>query len=104
MMNYSTDVSLKAAGEKYQIATTQTHQTVMGRTSVVRETTLDVFQKRKSKDDYNPAHMLATHEGPMNVNDVDLMGSTSSCNSWSSLGNEHRFKLMYRLWFLCYFL
>lgn len=74
MMNYSTDVSMEAAGEKYQIATTQTHQTVMGRTSVVRETTLDVF-KKGNKDDFNPAHMLATHEGPMNVNDVDLWAS-----------------------------
>lgn len=71
MMNYATDVSFDAAGGKYQIATTQTHQTVMGRTSVVRETTLDVF-KKGNKDDYNPAHILATHEGPMNVNDVDL--------------------------------
>jgi MoCo/4Fe-4S cofactor protein with predicted Tat translocation signal len=71
MKNYSTDVSMEAAGGKYQIATTQTHQTVMGRTSIVRETTLDVFQKGV-KDNYNPAHMLATHEGPMNINDVDL--------------------------------
>ena len=71
MKGYATEVSMEAAGETYQIATTQTHQTVMGRTSVVRETTLDVF-KNGTKDDYNPAHMLATHEGPMNVNDVDL--------------------------------
>lgn len=71
MQNYSTDVSMEAAGDKYQIATTQTHQTVMGRTSVVRETTLDVFQTGV-KDDFNPAHMLATHEGPININDVDL--------------------------------
>lgn len=69
--NYSTEVSFEATGEDYQIATTQTHQTVMGRDSVVRETTWSTF-KKGNKDDYNPAHILATHEGPMNVNDVDL--------------------------------
>lgn len=74
MQHYTTDVSFEAAGGDHQIATTQTHQTVMGRASVVRETTLDVF-KNGNKDDYNPAHMLATHEGPMNVNDVDLWAS-----------------------------
>ena len=71
LKGYAVVSSLEAGAEEYQIATTQTHQTVMGRTSVVRETTLDVF-KNKSKDDYNPAHMLATHDGPMNINDVDL--------------------------------
>lgn len=69
--NYTTSVSFEATGEDYQIATTQTHQTVMGRDSVVRETTLDVFSKG-NKDAYNPPHLLATHDGPMNVNDVDL--------------------------------
>lgn len=71
MKGYATVSSLEEADGTYQIATTQTHQTVMGRTSVVRETTLDVF-KNKSKDDYNPPHLLATHEGKVNVNDVDL--------------------------------
>lgn len=68
---YSADVSFEANGGDYQIATTQTHQTVMGRTSVVRETNLATFSTG-SKDDYNPAHILATHDGPKNVNDVDL--------------------------------
>lgn len=68
---YTSDVSFEATGNDYQIATTQTHQTVMGRTSVVRETTLGVF-KTGDKDNFNPAHMLATHDGPQNVNDVDL--------------------------------
>ncbi len=69
--NYTSNVSFEATGDDYQIATTQTHQTVMGRTSVVRETNLSTF-KNGSKDDFNPAHMLATHDGPMNVNDVDI--------------------------------
>ncbi|MCB0802567.1 MAG: TAT-variant-translocated molybdopterin oxidoreductase [Flavobacteriales bacterium] len=68
---YSTDVSFVATGEDYQIATTQTHHTVMGRTSVVRETNLDTF-KNGSKDDYNPAHILSTGDGPKDVSEIDL--------------------------------
>jgi len=71
LSNYSTNVSMEAAGGSYQIATTQTHQTIMGRDSVVRETTWSVF-KNGSKDDYNPEHKVATHEGALNVNKVDL--------------------------------
>lgn len=69
--NYSSEVSIEAAGGNYQIATTQTHQTIMGRDSIVRETTWSVFQNG-NKDDYNPAHTVATHEGQLNINKVDL--------------------------------
>lgn len=48
-------------GEEYELACTQTHHTLMGRTSVVRETTLDVF-KTGDKDAFNPPHTLAVHE------------------------------------------
>jgi molybdopterin-containing oxidoreductase family iron-sulfur binding subunit len=43
----------------YPIASTQIHSTVMGRHSIVRETTLDIFKKGE-KEAYNPAHMLGT--------------------------------------------
>lgn len=72
--SYTADVSFEATGEEYQIATTQTHQTVMGRDSIIRETDFNTFKNGK-KDDYNPAHMLATHDGPMNINNVDLWAS-----------------------------
>lgn len=68
---YSTDVSFEATGNDYQVATTQTHQTIMGRTSIVRETDFATF-KNGSKDDYNPEHILATHDGPKNVTEIDL--------------------------------
>lgn len=71
MKNYSTSVSFEATGEDYQVATTQTHQTVMGRTSVVRETNLNTF-KNADKDAYNPAHVLQTHHGPKDVSEIDL--------------------------------
>ena len=48
----------KAEG-KYPIASTQIHNTVMARYSIVRETTLDIFKKGE-KEAYNPAHMLQT--------------------------------------------
>jgi len=69
--NFTSEVSFEPNGEKYQIATTQTHQTVMGRTSIIRETDFKTF-KKGNKDDFNPPHILATHGGPKNINDVDL--------------------------------
>jgi len=48
-------------------ACTQTQQTVMGRDSVVRETTFDVY-KKGNKEDYNPAHILLAHENGESVN------------------------------------
>lgn len=49
----------KVAGT-YNLACTQTHSTVMGRNSIVRETTLEIYQN-KPKSAYNEAHML--HSG-----------------------------------------
>ena len=73
MSTYSTDVTFEMASGSHQIATTQTHQTIMGRDSVVRETTFGTF-KNGSKDDYNPPHLLATHDGPINTTDATLWG------------------------------
>lgn len=69
--NYTADVSFEATGNDYQVATTQTHQTVMGRTSVVRETDWKTY-KNGHKDDYNPAHELTTLDGKVHVNELDL--------------------------------
>jgi molybdopterin-containing oxidoreductase family iron-sulfur binding subunit len=52
-MEYATAGTVKSAGGTYPIATTQIHQTVMGRNSIVRETTFDIY-KNHSKDAYNP--------------------------------------------------
>ena len=43
----------------------------MGRHSIVRETTLDIFSKGE-KEAYNPAHVLETHHGPEHVSKFDL--------------------------------
>ena len=55
----------------YPIAATQIHHTVMGRHSVVRETTLDIYSS-KDKEAYNPAHMLETHHGKESIDKFDL--------------------------------
>lgn len=69
---YSENVSFEATGNRdHQIAITQTHQTVMGRTSVVRETSLTTYAKGDINE-FNKPHMLATHDGPKSINDVDL--------------------------------
>ncbi len=47
--------------EPYHIACTQTQQTVMGRESVVKETTLDVY-KKGNRDAYNPILTLLSGE------------------------------------------
>jgi molybdopterin-containing oxidoreductase family iron-sulfur binding subunit len=54
---YSAAASVTPRGGTYPIAATQIHHTVMGRDSIVRETTLSIF-KNSEKDAYNEAHKL----------------------------------------------
>jgi molybdopterin-containing oxidoreductase family iron-sulfur binding subunit len=75
---YATGVSLSPTGEEYPIATTQMHSTVMGRDSVVKETTLSIFTKEKDKKkgeaSYNPLPTLPVHEdvnGDSTINNKD---------------------------------
>jgi Fe-S-cluster-containing dehydrogenase component len=56
-MSYSQPASIKKVGEKYSIAATQIHHTVMARHSIVRETTLETY-KNKDKEAYNPTYKL----------------------------------------------
>jgi molybdopterin-containing oxidoreductase family iron-sulfur binding subunit len=71
-LSYDISGSVEKEGtELYPIAATQIHHTVMGRHSIVRETTLDIYSKR-GKEAYNPAHMIETHHGPEPVSKFDL--------------------------------
>ncbi|MFN5653353.1 MAG: 4Fe-4S dicluster domain-containing protein, partial [Flavobacteriia bacterium] len=54
---YSAAAKVTDANGTYPIAATQIHHTVMGRDSIVRETTLSIFKERE-KDAYNEAHKL----------------------------------------------
>jgi MoCo/4Fe-4S cofactor protein with predicted Tat translocation signal len=54
---YDTTGMVSKVSGVYPIAATQIHHTVMGRHSIVRETTLGIF-KSADKEAYNPAHKL----------------------------------------------
>ncbi len=60
------DVSVEDAGGEYFIATTQMHNTVMGRDSIVKETTFKTFlsekDKKKGTASFNLVPSLVTHE------------------------------------------
>lgn len=53
-------VSVESTGQTYRIAQTQTHQTYMGRESVIQEATLDEYQEDASAGRYHPK---VYHEG-----------------------------------------
>lgn len=73
-MAYENAGSVKNDGGNYPIAATQFQLTAMGRTSIVKETTFDIFNKKDSTA-YNPPHMLMTHHGPEHVSKFDLWQS-----------------------------
>jgi MoCo/4Fe-4S cofactor protein with predicted Tat translocation signal len=54
--------SFDPTGERYQLATTQTHQTYMARQTVVQETTLNNFSRADWKRDFQPK--VATWKDP----------------------------------------
>jgi len=67
--------TIEPAKGLYPMASTQTHHTLMGRDSVVRETTYSTF-KSSPKKAYNPPHELVIHEKGIaelkDVKDVDI--------------------------------
>ena len=70
-ISYAANGTFTKVDGVYPIAATQIHHTVMGRHSIVRETTLDIYSS-KDKEAYNPAHMLETHHGPEHISKFDL--------------------------------
>ena len=63
---YSNIATLELTTEKYKIASTQMHSTVMGRDSIVKETILSQFEKEKNKgkgmSTYNVMPGLVVHD------------------------------------------
>ncbi len=53
-LSFSGNATLDLTEEYYQIATTQTHQTFMGRQTIVQETVLSDFQRKDWKRTYDP--------------------------------------------------
>jgi MoCo/4Fe-4S cofactor protein with predicted Tat translocation signal len=58
----ATGATLEATGERYQIATTQTHHTYMARQTVVQETTLSNFERADWQREFQPK--VATWKDP----------------------------------------
>ncbi len=52
--NVMSGVTIEVLEEKYQIAQTQTHQTYMGRETVIQESVLSEYKKNPSAGRYNP--------------------------------------------------
>lgn len=75
MIYHSEGATIEDAGRTFAIASTQTHHTLMDRTSVVRQTDLATF-KSGDKKAFNPSHVLPMHEGgeivKKPVQEVDL--------------------------------
>jgi molybdopterin-containing oxidoreductase family iron-sulfur binding subunit len=63
--------SMSKAEGIYPIAATQIHHTVMSRNSIVRETTLDIYENEEPGA-YNHKHVLHTHEGEVPISEFDL--------------------------------
>ena len=66
--------SISKQDSTYPIASTQFQLTAMGRTSIVKETTLDSFINDDSNG-YNLPPMLMTHHGPEKISKFDLWAS-----------------------------
>jgi molybdopterin-containing oxidoreductase family iron-sulfur binding subunit len=58
MISYETSGTVSNLNESYLVAATQIHSTVMGRHSIVRETTKNIYD-HQGKEAYNPAHLLS---------------------------------------------
>ncbi len=74
-MSYWNNVTVSPLTETFPLASAQTHHTIMGRTSVVRETSLATYNAGDSEV-YNPPHMLSvikegTHQ-KVPVGEADL--------------------------------
>ena len=62
-LNYSGFADVSPSEERYSLASTQTHHTIMGRTSIVKETTYDFWKDNheSNQESYNPKIKLHSH-------------------------------------------
>ena len=84
LMEFNTVGKIESTNETYLIAATQIHHTVMARHSIVRETTLDIYQS-KSKDAYNPAFLLQK----LDENGKHVEKPVGEFDLWNSHPVEH---------------
>lgn len=84
------DINITTTGEEYSLATTQMHSTIMGRDSIVKETTIAAYTAEKGKAkgtaSWNTAPTLAVHEdvnGDGVINALDKK-STNDFDLWQT--------------------
>ncbi len=63
-------VSIADAGETEKLAQTQTHETILGRETIIQETTLKEYQKDPQAGRFFP--MIATYKGKKDPKDISL--------------------------------
>jgi MoCo/4Fe-4S cofactor protein with predicted Tat translocation signal len=68
---YASDVQIEDVEGSYDIAATQTHHTIMGRDSIVKETDWATY-KSGDRSKFNPIKTLPSHEGNKLLKEVDL--------------------------------
>ncbi|MDO8655935.1 MAG: 4Fe-4S dicluster domain-containing protein, partial [Nanoarchaeota archaeon] len=68
-----------ATGEKHEFACTQTHHTMMGRETIVRETNLETYLNT-SKEEWNPMVGIALHNADASYKEVEA----SNANLWDA--------------------
>ncbi len=103
VINYTvSSVGVAQEAGTYAIATTQMHSTVMGRDSVVKETTISTFLKEKDKKkgeaSYNKAVTLPVHadvnkDGSIDVNDRQHINEVDLWREHPVEGVGHRWGL-----------
>jgi len=64
-LRYTNSAKITKVDGEYPIASTQIHHTVMGRHSIVRETTKEIYDK-EGRETYNPMHTLQTLDDELN--------------------------------------
>ena len=74
MQYWATGTITKSTADDYQLASTQTHQTMMGR-EIVKETTLGEYIKNPKAG--NPDVLIQTPDGKKRPKDVDIWATTS---------------------------
>ncbi|MEM6845156.1 MAG: TAT-variant-translocated molybdopterin oxidoreductase [Bacteroidota bacterium] len=67
---YNTDVQLELLDEEYRIAQTQTHQTYMGRETVIQDALLSEYKEDPKAGRYE--FKVESHDGPKDPSDISL--------------------------------
>ena len=78
---FNTDVQVELLGDKYRIAQTQTHETYMGRETIIQDALLAEYQKDPAAGRFKVE--IETYDGPKDPNSISLWkGHTYPNHHW----------------------